>query len=194
MIFCLIFIVIAVIFLIGQYITSKYEYQAAYYTKQDFEQVKDPKTLKSMKRKLRLYKLTKFTESVFGDVDSDDARFWIVWITIITFSIILMVGICTDASEVTRKNAEYDSYKIQLENGYIWATQESIASEQRYIAELKAYVHEHPIRTFYKVKDVDALYDKVMSFEIPDVENTYKFKTATRFIVDEREIKRILGY
>lgn len=32
MIFCLIFIVIAVIFLIGQYITSKYEYQAAHYT------------------------------------------------------------------------------------------------------------------------------------------------------------------
>lgn len=186
MIFCLIFIVTAAIFFVGQCITSEYTYQAAHYTKQDFEQVKDPKTLKSMKRKLRLYKLTKFTESVFGDADSDDARFWIVWITIITFSIILMVGICTDASEVTRKNAEYDCYKIQLENGYIWETQESIASEQRYIAGLKAYVHEHPIRTFYKAKDVDALYDKVMSFEIPDMENTYKFKTAAKSIINER--------
>ena len=58
MIFCLIFIVIAVIFLIGQYITSKYEYQAAHYTKREFEQVKDPETLKSMKKKFRLYKLT----------------------------------------------------------------------------------------------------------------------------------------
>lgn len=186
MIFCLIFIVIAVIFLIGQYITSKYEYQAAHYTKRDFEHVKDPETLKSMKKKLRLYKLTKFTESVFGEADSDDVRFWMAWITTIAFSIILAVGVCVDASEVTLKNAKYDSYKTQLEKGWLWETQESIASEQRYIAGLKAYVHEHPIRTFYKAKDIDALYEKVMSFEIPDVENTYKFKIATKPIIDER--------
>ena len=185
MIFCLIFIVIAVIFLIGQYITSKYEYQAAHYTKREFAQVKDSETLKSMKRKFRLYKLTKFTESVFGEADSNDSRFWIAWITTIAFSIILVVGVCSDATEVTLKNAEYDSYKTQLENGYVWLTQESIASEQRYIAGLKAYVHEHPIRTFYKAKDIDALYDKVMSFEIPDVENTYKFKTETKPIIDK---------
>ena len=185
MIFCLIFIVIAVIFLIGQYITSKYEYQAAHYTKREFAQVKDSKTLKSMKRKFRLYKLTKFTESVFGKADSNDGRFWIAWITAIVFSIILVVGVCSDATEVTLKNAEYDSYKTQRENGYVWLTQESIASEQRYIAGLKAYVHEHPIRTFYKAKEIDALYDKVMSFEIPDVENTYKFKTATKSIIDK---------
>ena len=29
------------------------------------------------------------------------------------------------------------------------------------------------------------LYDKVMSFEIPDVENTYKFKTETKPIIDK---------
>ena len=179
MIFCLIFIVIAVIFLIGQYITSKYEYQAIHYTKQDLEQVKDPKTLKSMKRELRLYKLTSFTKPVFGEADSDDTRFWIAWTVIITFSIILAVGTCVNASEITLKNAEYDCYKMQLESGYIWETQEFIASEQRYIAELKAYVHKHPIRTLYKVKDVDALYDKVMSFEIPDVENTLRMRQKT---------------
>lgn len=185
MIFCLIFIVIAVIFLIGQYTTSKYEHQAAHYTKQEFEQVKDPETLKSMKKKFRLYKLTKFTGSVFGEADSNDSRFWIAWITIIAFSIILATGVCSDATEVTLKNAKYDSYKTQLENGYVWPTQESIASEQRYIAGLKAYVHEHPIRTFYKAKEIDMLYDKVMSFEIPDVENTYKFKTETKPIIDK---------
>lgn len=186
MIFCLIFIVIAVIFLIGQFTTSKYEFQATHYTKRDFEQVKDPEMLKSMKRKLRLYKLTNFTESVFGEADGDDVRHWIAWIVAIVFSVVLTIGVCSDASEVTLKNAKYDSYKTQLESGYVWETQESIASEQRYIAGLKAYVHEHPIRTFYKAKDIDALYDKVMTFEIPDVENTYKFKTATKPIVDER--------
>lgn len=186
MIFCLIFIAVAVIFLIGQYITSKYEFQATRYTKRDFEQVKDPETLKTMKRNFRLYKLTSFTETVFGEADCENARHWIAWIVAIAFSVVLAICVCSDASEVTLKNAKYDSYKAQLENGYVWETQESIASEQRYIAGLKAYVHEHPIRTFYKAKDIDALYDKVMAFEIPDVENTYKFKTATKPIVDER--------
>ena len=68
----------------------------------------------------------------------------------------------------------------------MWETQDSIASEQRYVAGLKAYVEEHPIRTFYNAKDVNALYDKVMSFEIPAVEDTCKYKLATKPIVDER--------
>lgn len=185
MIFCLIFIVVAVVFLIGQYITSKYKYQANNYTKDDFNKVKDQETLKSMKRELRLYKLTSFTKLVFGEVDSDCGRHWFAWIIAIIFSIILTFGVCSDASEVTVKNAKYDSYKTQIEKGYIWETQESIAAEQRYIAGLKAFVHEHPILTFYKAKDIDALYDKVMTFEIPEVENTYKFKTSTKRIIEE---------
>ena len=185
MIFCLIFIVVAVVFLIGQYITSKYKYQANNYTKDDFDKVKDQKILKCMKRELRLYKLTSFTKLVFGKADFDYGRHWIAWIIAIIFPIILAVGICLDASEVTVKNAKYDIYKIQLENGYVWETQESIAAEQRYIAGLKAFVHEHPILTFYKAKDIDALYDKVMTFEIPKVENTYKFKTSTKRIIEK---------
>ena len=188
MIFCLIFIAVAVVFLIGQYITSKYKYQANNYTKDDFDKVKDQKILKCMKRELRLYKLTSFTKLVFGKADFDYGRHWIAWSIAIIFPIILAVGLCLDASEVTVKNAKYDSYKTQIEKGYIWETQESIAAEQRYIAGLKAFVHEHPILTFYKAKDIDALYDKVMTFEIPEVENTYKFKTSTkRIIEDSRE-------
>ena len=103
------------------------------------------------------------------------------------FSIILAIGVYSDASEVTVKNAKYDSYKTQIEKGYIWETQESIAAEQRYIAGLKAFVHEHPILTFYKAKDIDALYDKVMTFEIPEVENTYKFKISTKRIIEDSE-------
>lgn len=184
MIFCLIFIAVAVVFLIGQYITSKYKYQASNYTKDDFDRIEDPEILKSMKRELKLYKLTRFTNLVFGEADYNNVRHVISWIIIIIFPIILAVGICLDASEVTLKNAKYDNYKIQLEKGYIWETQESIAAEQRYIAGLKAFVHEHPILTFYKAKDIDALYDKVMSFEIPEVENTYKFKTSTKRIIE----------
>ena len=183
MIFCLIFIAVAVAFLIGQYITSKYEYQANNYTKDDFDKVKDQEILKHMKRKLRLYKLTSLTKLVFGE--ADDGRHWFAWIIAIIFSIILAFGVCSDASEVTVKNAKYDSYKTQIEKGYIWETQESIAAQQRYIAGLKAFVHEHPILTFYKAKDIDALYDKVMTFEIPEVENTYKFKTSTKRIIEE---------
>lgn len=185
MIFCLIFIAVAVVFLIGQYITSKYKYQASNYTKDDFDRVKDPETLKSMKRCLRLYKLTNFTKLIFGIADEGCGRHWFTLIIAIIFPIILAVGICLDASEVTAKNAKYDSYKTQLEKGYVWETQESIAAEQRYIAVLKAFVHEHPILTFYKAKDIDALYDKVMTFEIPEVENTYKFKTSTKRIIEE---------
>lgn len=188
MIFCLIFIAVAVVFLIGQYITSKYKYQAYNYTKDEFDSIKDPKTLKSMKRSLRIYKLTNFTKLIFGKADEDCIRHWIVWIVITVVSISLGIGVCLDASEVTVKNAKYDSYKIQLEKGYVWETQESIAAEQRYIAGLKAFVHEHPILTFYKAKDIDTLYDKVMSFEIPEVENTYKFRTSTKRIT-EIEIK-----
>lgn len=185
MIFCLIFIVAAVVFLIGQYITSKYEYQADNYTKDDFDKVKDQEILKRMKRKLRLYKLTSFTKLVFGEADGEDGRHWFAWIIAIIFSIILAFCVCSGASEVTVKNAKYDSYKTQIEKGYIWETQESIAAEQRYIAGLKAFVHEHPILTFYKAKDIDALYDKVMTFEIPKVENTYNFKTSTKCIIEE---------
>lgn len=185
MIFCLIFIAVAVVFLIGQYITSKYEYQANNYTKDDFNKVKDQEILKRMERELRIYKLTNFTKLVFGEADFDYGRHWLAWIIVIVFSIILAVGICSDASEVTVKNAKYDSYKTQIEKGYIWETQESIAAEQRYVAGLKAFVHKHPILTFYKAKDIDALYDKVMTFEIPEVENTYKFKTSTKRIIEE---------
>lgn len=189
MIFCLIFMTVAVVFLIGQYITSsKYRYKASNYTKDDFDRVKDPETLKSMKRSLRLYKLTNFTKLIFGRADEECVRHWITWGVIIGISIILGLGVCSDAAEVTVKNAKYDNYKIQLEKGYVWETQESIAAEQRYIAGLKAFVHEHPILTFYKAKDIDALYDKVMTFEIPEVENTYKFKTSTKRIT-EIEIK-----
>ena len=185
MIFCLIFIVVAVVFLIGQYITSKYKYQANNYTKDDFNKVKDQKIMKRMEREFRLYKLTSFTKLVFGEADFDYGRHLLAWIIVIVFSIILAIGVYSDASKVTVKNAKYDSYKTQIEKGYIWETQESIAAEQRYIAGLKAFVHEYPILTFYKAKDIDALYDKVMTFEIPEVENTYKFKTSTRRIIED---------
>ena len=80
-----------------------------------------------------------------------------------------------------------DDIIAALKNGSVRGTASLgvSAAEQRYIAGLKAFVHEHPILTFYKAKDIDALYDKVMTFEIPEVENTYKFKTSTKRIIED---------
>lgn len=186
MIFCLIFIAVAVLFIIGQFFTSAFRYSTDKHSKAEIEACKNPEMKKRMKKSNALHRASCITDAIFGEADFDDPRPWLSWIVAIIFIVVAVICHCSDASEVTLRNARYDSYKVQLEQGYVWETQESIASEQRYIAGLKAYVHEHPIRTFYKAKDIDALYDKVMTFEIPDVENTYKFKTATKPIVDER--------
>ena len=186
MIFCLIFIAVAVLFIIGQFFTSAFRYSTDKHSKAEIEACKNPEMKKRMKKSNALHRASRITDAIFGEADLGDPRPWLSWIVAIIFIVVAVICHCSDASEVTLRNARYDSYKVQLEQGYVWETQDSIASEQRYVAGLKAYVEEHPIRTFYNAKDVNALYDKVMSFEIPAVEDTCKYKLATKPIVDER--------
>lgn len=125
------------------------------------------------------YKISRFTYFVFGEIDSECVRTWLFGVAAIVLGIILAVNKCSDSSKITNLNARYDYYTTALEQGYIWNSQADVVDEQRKIAEMKAWVHEHPIRKFFKVEDVDALYDKVMKFEIPSIENTAKYQLIT---------------
>ena len=114
-------------------------------------------------------------------------RSWLFGIAAVALGIFLVIAKCGDASTITNLNARYDYYATALEQGYIWNSQDDVVQEQRKIAEMKAWVHEHPIRAFFKVEDIDALYNKVMKFEIPAIENTAKYQLSTTLNVIKTE-------
>lgn len=179
MILCIFFLVICGLFFIGQCITSDWYYSTHNVDKDIIKDEENPKKKRELKIERLQYKISRFTNFVFGELDSDCIRAWIVGLAAVAFGLFLVIAKCTDSSEITNLNAKYDYYATAIEQGYIWNSQDDIAYEQRKIAEMKAWVHEHPIRTFFKVEDVDALYDKVMKFEIPAIENTAKYQLNT---------------
>ena len=185
MILCLTIVGVAVLFIIGQFMSNLYSKN--YYSKESIEKCKDIKERKSMRRSTRLHIIGNFCDNVFGEPDGDCARCWLAWIAALAFSIFTITNSCIVSSDITKKYAEYEYYQSALEQGYIWKTQSSVSSEQADMAKLKAWVHAHPIRRFYNTKDVDALYDKVMAFKIPAVEDTREYITATKRVINTKE-------
>lgn len=179
MILCIILLGICGLSIIGQFISSDWYYSTRDVNKFAIRDEPDPRRKRDLKIERLQYKISRFTYFVFGEIDSDCVRTWIFGIAAIALGVILTVNKCSDSSTITNLNARYDYYTTALEQGYIWNSQDDIVQEQRKIAEMKAWVHEHPVRTFFKVEDVDALYDKVMKFEIPAFENTAKYQLNT---------------
>lgn len=176
------------LFFIGQYITSDWYYSTHDVDKDIIRSEENPKKKRELKIERLQYKISRFTYFVFGDLDFDCVRTWITSIAAVALGVFLVCLKCSDSSEITNLNARYDYYATALEQGYIWDSQADVVNEQRKITEMKAWVHEHPIRAFFKVEDVDALYDKVMKFEIPAIENTaeYQLNTTRNVIKTER--------
>lgn len=179
MILCIILLGICGLFILGQCISSDWYYSTRDIDKFAIRDETDPKRKRSLKIERLQYKISRFTYFVFGEFDSDCVRLWVTAIAAIVLGAVLVIAKCSDSSEITNLNARYDYYTTALEQGYIWNSQADVVDEQRRIAEMKAWVHEHPIRTFYKVEDIDVLYDKVMKFEIPAIENTAKYQLNT---------------
>lgn len=180
MILCIVLLSVCGLAFIGQLISSDWFYSTHDVDKYAIRDETDPKRKRDLKIEKLQYKISRFTYFVFGEFDSDCVRTWIFGIAAIVLGAFLVITKCSDSSEITNLNARYDYYATALEQGYIWNSQADVVDEQRKIAELKAWVHEHPIRAFYKVEDVDALYDKVMKFEIPAFEDTAKYQLNTK--------------
>lgn len=187
MILCIILLSVCGLAFIGQLISSDWYYSTRDVDKFAIRDEPDPRRKHDLKIERLQYKISRFTYFVFGEFDSDCVRTWIFGITAIVLGAVLVITKCSDSSEITNCNARYDYYANALEQGYVWDSQDDIVGEQKRIAELKAWVHEHPIRAFYKVEDVDALYDKIMKFEIPAIENTAKYQLNTTRNVIKKE-------
>ncbi len=187
MILCIILLSVCGLFFIGQCISSDWYYSTRNVDKYAIRDETDLKKKRTLKVERLQYYISRFTYNVFGEFDSDCVRLWITAIAAIVFGAVLVIAKCSDSSTITNRNARYDYYASALEQGYIWNSQDDIVGEQRNIAELKAWVHEHPIRTFFKVEDVDALYDKIMKFEIPAIEDTAKYQLNTTRNVIKKE-------
>lgn len=188
MILCIILLGVCGLFILGQCITSDWYYSTSDVSTYAIRDEKDPKRKRAMKIEKIQHKVSRFTNFVFGEFDSDCIRLWIVGIAAIVLGLVLVCCKCSDSSEITNLNARYDYYTTALEQGYIWNSQDDVVGMQRNISEMKAWVHEHPIRTFFRVEDVDALYDKVMKFEIPAIEDTAKYQlNTTRKVIKTME-------
>lgn len=179
MILCIILLSVCGLVLFGQLISSDWYYSTRDVDKLSIRDETDPKRKRDLKIERLQNKISRFTYFVFGEFDSDCVRSWLFGIAAIFLGVFLICVKCGDSSTITKLNARYDYYATALEQGYIWNSQDDVVNEQRKIAEMKAWVHEHPIRAFFKVEDIDALYDKVMKFEIPAIENTAKYQLNT---------------
>ena len=179
MILCIVLLSVCGLCLIGQLISSDWYYSTRDVNKFAIRDEPDPRRKHDLKVERLQYKISRFTYFVFGEFDSDCVRTWLFGLAAIALGLVLVITKCSNSSEITNLNARYDYYTTALEQGYIWNSQADVVDEQRKIAEMKAWVHKHLVRTFFKVEDVDALYDKVMKFEIPAIENTAKYQLNT---------------
>lgn len=179
MILCIILLSVYGLCLIGQLISSDWYYSTRDVDKFAIRDETDPRKKRDLKIEKLQYKISKFTYFAFGEFDSDCVRTWLFGIAAIAIGVFLICAKCSNSSTITNLNARYGYYTTALEKGYIWNSQADVVDEQRKIAEMKAWVHEHPIRAIYKVEDIDALYDKVMKFEIPAIEDTAKYQLNT---------------
>jgi len=179
MILCIILLSVCGLVFIGQFISNDWYYTTHNVDKCAIRDETDPRKKRDLKIEKLQYKISRFTYFVFGEFDSDCVRTWLFGIAAIVIGVFLIIAKCSNSSTITNLNARYDYYTTALEKGYIWNSQDDVVGEQRKIAEMKAWVHEHPIRAIFKAEDIDALYDKVMKFEIPAIEDTAKYQLNT---------------
>ena len=112
--------------------------------------------------------------SVF-DYDTDMFLFWASWICMIILGLWLVLGVNIDRSDCLKTMARCDVIEKQIEDGYVYESQESLMKLQKTWAENKTFAENFPFWTFYTKGLVNKTYDRVMSLKVPELENTREY-------------------
>ena len=136
------------------------------------------------KRKSLLRKLRQF---FYWNIDS--ALCWASWAFVVAFSILLLIGVNVDRSDCIKTYKRCELIEQQIEKGYVYETQDTVADMQKKWTENKAFVDNFPFWTFYNKKLTYKTYEKVMSLEVPDFTNTREYITTVNKNVELNTIQ-----
>lgn len=109
------------------------------------------------------------------DYDPDVFLFWASWICMIVLGFWLVLGVNVDRSDCLKTIARCDVIEKQIEDGYVYESQESLMKLQKTWAENKTFAENFSFWTFYTKGLVNKTYDRVMSLKVPELENTREY-------------------
>ena len=146
------------------------------WSEKDKTKAKDLCDVYNKKLEKRKILLNKFRQYFYWNTDNGVC--WISWALVVSFSIMLLIGINVDRSDCIKTYKRCELIEQQLEKGFVYETQDTVADMQKKWTENKAFVDNFPFWTFYNKKLTYKTYEKVMSLEVPDFTDTREYITT----------------